>query len=156
MATNTVSKLDQKCGAARRGARSIVDVRQELVVEILPGRHVRWSGTTAQLVTEGLLPKWFSANSPDATWEQDGFEFCLKHTRPDHMTLKEWRASERDYWQLRRSLKYGGLWEIEEPQVPDISHGKKQQQRRARALRDNRFQAFLSLVGAKPTRNSIR
>jgi hypothetical protein len=149
MATRTVTKSSRKLGASRRGAPSEVDVRRDLVVEILPGEYVRWSGTTVQLVAEGLLPAWFGPDCKNTSWEESGFEFRLQHFRPDHMAPKEWRANARDYWQLSRSLKYGRLWDCERQVSHTPAATQQQQQQHEQALRDNRFQAFLSLVGAK-------
>jgi hypothetical protein len=167
MAIHTVPKSGEKLGASPRGAPSEVDVRGELVVEILPRGYVRWSGTVAQLVAEGLLPEWFGPDCKNTSWDEGRFEFCLTRGRPSHVPYREWRAGARDYWHLERSLKSssGCFWDdarLFDKQQALASElwsrtpaGAIQKHLLVRAVEDTRFQAFLSLVGATPARNAI-
>lgn len=169
MATHTVSKSGKKLGAALSGITSEVDVQSELVIEILPRGHATWHGTAAQLVAEGVLPKGFAwPDDSSAAWEQDGYEFWLMRARPSHITHREWRASARDHWRLRRSIKISNGCFYDEARLFDKQHalnqelwsrtpaGAIQKHQLARAVEDNRFQKFLALVGATPARYSIR
>lgn len=167
MATNTV--LTSGKSPAKAGASSEVSIQDELLIQIVPRGYAAWCGTAVQLVAEGLLPPKFAWPAKgSASWEQGAYWYSLKRCRPAGVTPKEWRESERDHWRLSRSLHapdgrladYARLYSEQQARrmvqwflTPDsLPH----QQKLRRAVEDNRFQTFLSSVGAIPARYSIR
>lgn len=84
--------------------------KPELVIDIYPRGYDSWTGTSAQLIDEGLVPEGFKwpVGRGSRYWEAGGLDFWLRRCRPEGHKgpMSSWL--EIDYWYLRRTLTSQG------------------------------------------------
>ena len=85
------------------GARPPTTTPAEIVISLYPDELVRYEGTSAQLIDEGLIPATSFAwpEKDNAThWQANGIAYNLRRCRPkDHVgPMRSWFAA--DHWQL--------------------------------------------------------
>lgn len=136
----------------------------ELRIDIRRDERVRFVGTAAQLIAEGLIPEGFVWPQAAAgrRWEASGFAYCLRRTRPeghkgpmrswlalDHWCLRVEVIGRDPSWTARRALER----KVEALRVECHEHtptGRRERDARfkryLRAQRDPAYQAFKTLV----------
>lgn len=149
--------------AAQDGAKSASTNTPELAIRYYPGSWIRYSGTRAQLETEGLVPcelQW-PCRAATKQWRDGRHEFTLQRARQPGARNAPW--AEGNYWDLTIWLSAGRRSPLElaiiekEMAVRALRHANSSEGRREsevryaavqRANADTAFQAFKSLAFA--------
>lgn len=139
---------------------------RELHIEISPDSCVRYEGTAAQLVAEGLIPDGFKwptqPGSASMQWDANGFKYWLARKRPDGhkgpmrswITMDNWsirvlvKGRDSD-WHQRRALERKAK-ELRAEYRALTAEGEREEYAKTKrywAARDDKaFQAFKSRV----------
>jgi hypothetical protein len=140
------------------------------LIGIEPRGQVRWSGTAAQLIAEGIVSPDFDWSKVGGrmTWSDDRFTYWALWHRPSWMSGAEWKASSKDYGTVQVRLpevhgtgfsaarEYALQQELKEHRFRESPEGAKQFHRWYEANGDATFQAFLLRAGAKKQKASRR
>lgn len=130
----------------------------DLRITIFDDGAVRFEGTSAQLVAEGLMPqnpKW-----PDrditSNWNDDVFHYGVRRVKPEGMKALKAEWVKLDNWQLTRTPHNQLTWEacaikekteeIERIKFRNSHEGRLLSQKRWAAYEDSAFQAFKALI----------
>lgn len=139
----------------------------ELKIHFYPRGFDTWTGTSAQLIDEGVLPadvEW-PERTYHRTWSDGQFEYWLHRERP--AGRGDWK--DIDYWRVRRTLGcrvrdgfaaarlYEAQKALKAEEFCQSRAGMIQQLQWERAFHDNAFQAFKEKIlpeRKKPGRRS--
>lgn len=154
MASPTLPQSRQQVAVSISEVRNVL--ANEATIDILPMGYVSWTGTSAQLEAEHILPPGFDwATADGRSWTTDRLEYQVTRRKPQGMTQMEWRAGPRDHW----SVLVAG-WPLHAAKLHAAKEGVRQlewliteaatvqQQRLYSARDDGAFQALLRCVGA--------
>lgn len=147
--------------AGPQAAQPSATDEREMVITIRERESAQWDGSAAQLRAEGLIPEnteWPELRS-SCYWQNGGFSYWLRRTRPPGIKgpMSVW--SKGDYWMLRCSLTaHGGSYlpsRIYETRIAyenalwqQTNEFAIQGNRGWEAHEDARFQSFMSRVTA--------
>lgn len=130
----------------------------DLRITIYPDVAVRFEGSSAQLVAEGLIPK--NPKWPDrditANWNDDQFHYGVRRVKPEGMKAPKAEWAKLDNWQLTRTPHNGLSWderairekteEIERIKFCNSREGRMRFEKYWAAHEDEAFQSFKSLI----------
>ena len=130
----------------------------DLRITFLYGGAVRFVGTSAQLVAEGLIPKnpkWPNSNTT-ANWNTEQFHFGVRRVKPEGMKDPKAEWEKLDNWELTRrpqkelSCHEAAIREkIEEIERINFRHSREGHllfNKWWKAEQDVAFQAFRALI----------
>lgn len=130
----------------------------DLRITIFPGGVVRFEGSSAQLVAEGLMPK--NPKWPDrditANWNDDQFHYGIHRVKPNGVKVPKAEWAKLDNWQLTRTPHNRLSWddvairekmeEIERIKFRNSREGKMLSNKHWKAYCDDAFQAFKAMI----------
>lgn len=130
----------------------------DLHITIYSDGVVRFKGSSAQLVAEGLIPK--NQKWPDrditANWNDDQFHYGVHRAKPDGMKAPKAEWAKLDNWQLTRTPRNKLSWddvaikektdEIERIKFLNSREGIMRFEKYWAAHKDAPFQAFKALI----------
>ena len=150
---------------------SALNLDGELAIGITPRGGVSWTGSSAQLLAEGLIPSkftWPGDKENGVFWESGGFCFTVRRSKYRKFGRERVRTEDEDYWVLHRSLKgpgYAGalaarLYEkkssVEKEIFSQSPKGIEQFYAKWAAHSDKDFQALLAKVLPKKAPSRVR
>jgi hypothetical protein len=130
----------------------------DLRITIYSGGVVRFEGSSAQLVAEGLIPK--NPKWPDrditANWNDDQFHYGVHRVKPEGMKAPKAEWAKLDNWQLTRTPHNMPSWaelvikekteEIERIKFSNSREGRIRFEKYWASHEDAAFQAFKVLI----------